>query len=169
MQFEPESGLKFDGTLYNNRAITKRNLSNSLNNGYKNVIHYSDSIINNGVKDARAALLAADIDGPIILPPGTYAVASNLTIANKVMFLPGAKLKPASGVVVTLSGGLETQNKQQVFDESASGTVNVSGMQDVRPDWWGANTTTSKPVYATGAAASDTWVDATGTTAHTPV
>lgn len=31
------------------------------------------------------------------------------------------------------------------------------------------NTTTSKPVWATGSAAASTWVDATGTVAHTPV
>lgn len=31
------------------------------------------------------------------------------------------------------------------------------------------NTTTSKPVWAVGAAAADVWVDATGATAHTPV
>jgi hypothetical protein len=31
------------------------------------------------------------------------------------------------------------------------------------------NTTTGKPVYATGTLAADVWNDATGTTAHTPV
>ncbi len=45
-------------------------------------------------------------------------------------------------------------------------TVNTFGKYAGKMLW---NTTTSKPVWSVGATAGSVWVDATGSTAHTPV
>jgi hypothetical protein len=144
MQFEPESGLKFDGNLYNNKAITKRNLSNSLNSGYKNVLHYSDSNITDGVRDSRAAIVAADAIGPVFFPPGVYAIASNLTFTNKPTFAPGARIKPSTGVIITLSEGFHATDTQYIFDTSASGSsIIVAKADHLTADNFGATPASS--------------------------
>jgi hypothetical protein len=91
----------------------------------------------NGIADARSALAQADGVGQTqVLGEGTYLVGSNLTLAANWVFLRGAKLKPASGITVTISGALQA-GAYQVFDISAGGTVNIGG-QDVLPEWYGA-------------------------------
>lgn len=49
--------------------------------------------------------------------------------------------------------------------EDISSRINTEGKHDGKMIF---NTTTNKPVYATGATAGAVWVDATGATAHTP-
>lgn len=50
--------------------------------------------------------------------------------------------------------------------ESLGATINTIGKHAGKQVF---NTTSNKPVYATGEAAADVWVDSTGTTEHTPV
>lgn len=56
-----------------------------------------------------------------------------------------------------------TATTAQLID--AASDINGEGKQEGKQVF---NTTTNKPVYATGPATTDTWVDATGATAHTP-
>lgn len=51
--------------------------------------------------------------------------------------------------------------------EDVTAAINTS--DDKAIGWRVFNSTTNKPVYATGSAAADAWVDATGATVHTPV
>jgi hypothetical protein len=51
--------------------------------------------------------------------------------------------------------------------EDATNAVNTSALK--RAGYQVFNTTTNKPVWATGGGDTDVWVDATGTTEHTPV
>src|SRR5687768_7678776 len=83
-----------------------------------------------GVADDRAALLAADnADGIVLNNPGTYRVASNLTLTGLLALTPGAKLKPDAGVNVHLSGGYKPwSDYQHCFDLSAGGTVTCGRM-----------------------------------------
>lgn len=112
------------GRLIENTGASKREFSEGMKQGFKNPFHYVDgTTISDGTTDARAALLAADAEGPITLPPGTYAVASNLTLTNNPFIQPGAKFKPANGVVITLNGGYTAEDTQHVFDISAGGSV----------------------------------------------
>ncbi len=92
-----------------------------------------------GIADATAGLAAAAADGAIVLPAGVYRVASNLTIATAVRFMPGAVLKPSSGVTVTLAGRV-TAPAAQVFDLSAGGAVVIGQGTDgvAQVAWWGA-------------------------------
>lgn len=74
----------------------------------------------------------------LLVPPGTYLVNSNTTIAANLRFAAGAILKPASGVTITL-GAPFTAPKSQVFDTSAGGAVAVAaGQGALLPQWWGA-------------------------------
>jgi hypothetical protein len=91
-----------------------------------------------GTTDDKAALGYAGAFPGYWVPPGTYAVASNLTITSTVSFAPGAILKPANGVTITLSGEI-IAGAWQIFDISAGGTiVGPVRNQLVLPDWWGA-------------------------------
>lgn len=126
------------GNLFNDLAAVKSRFSADMNAGKQNVRHYSDSAISDGSTDARAAILAADAVGPVLLPPGTYAVASNMTLSNKITFDPGAKLKPASGITITLNGGYIAEDTQHVFDVSAGGSVVVAERSYITPEHFGA-------------------------------
>jgi hypothetical protein len=131
-------GVLANGKLFSNRALTRRQLENDLNAGLQNVKNYSDSTVGDGTTDARTAIAAADTAGPVVLPPGTYAVASNLTLTKKITFLPGAKLKPASGVTVTLSDGYVANEDQHVFDISDAGVIVLTKKVPVYSEHWGA-------------------------------
>jgi hypothetical protein len=98
--------------------------------------------VGNGSTDDRAAIAAADTAAqaanvPVLIPSGTYRVATALTITSPVVFQPGAKIKPDSGITVTLSGGLSAP-MSQIFDHSAGGTVVPLKVDFYRPQWWGA-------------------------------
>lgn len=127
--FIPNPGVRIDGKLASPRASTRKNLSTDMKVGRQNVFDYSDATISDGTTDARTAILAADAVGPVLLPPGIYAIASNMTLSNNIMFEPGAKLKPANAVIITLSSGYIAEDTQHVFDLSASGTVVIPSDQ----------------------------------------
>lgn len=122
-------GVYPTGKLAVAKAATRKNLSTDMKVGRKNVFDYTDSTISDGSTNARTALLAADGEGPTTLPPGTYAIASNTTLNNNVKIKPGAKLKPANGVTLTILDGYEANDRQKVFDLSAGGTVVIPSGQ----------------------------------------
>lgn len=91
-----------------------------------------------GSTDDKAAFSYADAFSGYWVPPGTYAIASNLTITSAVSFAPGAILKPANGITITLSGEI-IAGAWQIFDISAGGTIaGAVRNQLIYPDWWGA-------------------------------
>lgn len=95
--------------------------------------------IANGSTDARAAFAAADLWAQqygldLVLSPGTYTIASDLTLTSGLKVPRGAVLKPASGVTVTINGAFDA-GLYQVFDTSGGGSVEV---RNPRPEWWGA-------------------------------
>lgn len=136
--FSVRPGVQIDGAFVNQTTDAKQKFSLDLNSPKPNVRHYSDSNIADGTTDARAAIAAADAVGPVEFPPGTYAIASNYTFANKPTFSPGAKLKPASGVTVTLSDVYKANPEQHVFDISAGGSISLTKKVPVYPEHWGA-------------------------------
>lgn len=133
-----DPGILATGKLLYAKAATRKNLATDMKVGRKNVFDYSDSTISDGATDARAAILAADGEGPLVLPPGTYAVASNMTLTKKPKLEPGAILKPASGVNIAIQDGYEAHDLQQVFDLSDGGTVTISGQPHITPYHFGA-------------------------------
>lgn len=93
--------------------------------------------------NARAAIVAALAAWDVIrFSTGSYSVASDLTIAaGKVLvFEPGAKLKPASGVKITINGEVQA-GRHEIFDYSAGGKVvlgSFSRTAAILPEWYGA-------------------------------
>lgn len=86
-----------------------------------------------GTTDARAALAVADGLGPFHLTPGLYLVASNLTITNRVVVDPGARLVIPSGVTVTFVGGVDAGD-YQIFN--IAGTGGVAGLRLSKMIWF---------------------------------
>jgi hypothetical protein len=78
-----------------------------------------------GVADARAAFVAAEVSDNVFVPPGTYRIASNLTLSKNLRFARGAKIKPDSGVTVTITGQIDA-GPWKIFDLSAGGTVTLA-------------------------------------------
>jgi hypothetical protein len=87
--------------------------------------------IGDGLADDYNALFEAakkqGTSGAIFLPPGTYAVGTSLTIACQVIFAFGAKLKPDTGVTVTLAGPVTTAPGDGIIAIGTGGTVSITG------------------------------------------
>jgi hypothetical protein len=109
--------------------------------------------VGNGVADDRPAFVAADgAGGTLYVPRGTYRIGSSLSLASDIRFEQGARLKPDSGVTVTLNGGLDA-GVFQVFDVSAGGQVKPNRVEEMIPQWWGAAADGSADDYPAIAAA----------------
>lgn len=96
----------------------------------------------NGTTDDRAGILKAQTAcgsaGTLLFPPGTFRVASDMTLTSAVTFLPGAVLKPDSGVTITIAGALSA-GVFQIFDVSSGGTIVFGGttIPEAFAQWWG--------------------------------
>jgi hypothetical protein len=98
-----------------------------------------------GTSDCATAFVAANIaaltGGEIHVPAGTWTIQSNITITAPIKFSDGAKLRPASGVTVTIASHLEAR-PSKIFDLSLGGVVRPTGpVKEFFPEWWGADPT----------------------------
>lgn len=66
-------------------------------------------------------------------------------------------------------GVLEAEPPNATTTELTDKDYPVNTLDSKQPGYMVFNTTTSKPVYAAGSLNTSVWVDATGSTAHTPV
>jgi len=100
------------------------------------------ALAGNGSIDDRGAIAAWDIflgsGKDFWLPAGTYRIASNLTIANRVRFARGAVVKPDAGVTVTFSGGVDADPVTRIFDVSNSGAYCWAPTGTLSQYSWGA-------------------------------
>lgn len=112
--------------------------------GFVSVLEYNPE--GSGSVNDRAAIAAADskaqeygTNTPIDLGAGmTYLVSSNLTITSPIIS-SGSKIKPASGVTVTINGDVRA-GVFKIFDISAGGSI-VFGdgvPREVLAMWFGA-------------------------------
>ena len=132
--------------------------------------------VGDGTTDNHAAFNLASTalgsTGFFELRPGVYYVASNTTISPSTIFYAGSKIKPASGVTVTLTQPFFALDTIQLFDLSAGGTIVVSLAQPyLTPQMFGAlangvndDTNALKQSLAACTAATCSWhfPDATG-------
>lgn len=114
--------------------------------------------VGNGTTDDRGAFATADttaiVNGAtLVLGPGTYKVASNLTVTSPIEIRPGAVIKPDSGVTVTLSGGVSAP-RRQIFDHSVGGLVVPKKVDYYHPTWWGPVGTSNDTATWTAMAAA---------------
>lgn len=89
---------------------------------------------------ANADSSAAAAGGVLYVPTGTFLIGSNLTLVSPVFIQPGAKIKPAAGVTITIKGPV-TAGLIQSFDLSLGGAVSFAGNRSIHtysPHWWGA-------------------------------
>jgi hypothetical protein len=98
---------------------------------------------------------AAGSSKALYFPPGTYRIASNLTInAKALQFSQGAMLSIDAGVTVTINGTIQA-GLWQIF--SGSGSVSLGGkFKDIPVSWWGPaadGTTDDTTVFAKAVAA----------------
>ena len=101
-------------------------------------------VVGDGTTDDRAAFASSDTSAtvsnlPLMLLPGTYRVASDLTITSPVWFITGAIIKPDSGVTVTLAGGIAVAPPSQIFDNSSAGGFVIKKLSaPIAVEWFGA-------------------------------
>lgn len=90
-----------------------------------------------GVSDDSASFQNPSTE--LFVPPGTYRIASNITITSDLVLSKGALLRPTTGVKVTISGSVQA-GLYQVFDRSGGGTIEFGGSRipEVFVEWWGA-------------------------------
>lgn len=112
----------------------------TLSNRFADQINVKDfGAKGDGSTDDVIAITAADTYGPLIFPKGTYVIGNNLTIANHVTMLSGAKLQIASGKTVTFNGGFDAP-VGQVFSGSGAAAFSSKYVITGYPEWWGATT-----------------------------
>lgn len=99
-------------------------------------------VIGDGSTDDRAALAAADTTAlglsSELFVNRICKVNSNLTLTSRVAFGPAGRLKPASGVTITLAGGFAAPTIRWVFDISLGGSVWTTADCDVSARNYGA-------------------------------
>ena len=93
-----------------------------------------------GVADSTAAFASASANTTnAVVPVGTYLFSSNVPLACSLELLSGAKLKPASGVTITLTAPFIAQDFQQIFDLSLGGNISIASSQPyLTPQHFGA-------------------------------
>ena len=97
--------------------------------------------------DSSTADLASAVKGvgktptTLVLGPGAWPIAATLTIPPNVNLKPmrGAVFAVATGVALTLNGGLEA-GPYQIFSCAGTGKVmlGLGAVREVLPEWWGA-------------------------------
>ena len=85
-----------------------------------------------GVADDRGAVVAADANGPFMFTPGIWRIASNTTISQDIIVMPGALIKPTNGAIVQITGDIIAGHRR-IFDVS-QGTI--SGLKKARLEWF---------------------------------
>jgi hypothetical protein len=101
--------------------------------------------VGNGATDDRAAILSAEAamgvgGGTLFFPPGTYRIATSLTLlpTTNLFFPGGAVLAPAAGTTVRIAGTVAAGLYQIVA--IGGGAVVFDRVQTLYPEWWGATT-----------------------------
>lgn len=105
----------------------------------------------------------------LVVPEGIHLLATSGTVSANLRFAPGAKLKPASGVVVKLIGAISA-GLYQIFDLSAGGgaAVEFGGrVPEVWVEWWGAKADGEEQITTDNRAAIQAACDAIQPTLNT--
>lgn len=108
----------------------------------------TNAAVGNGSDDAVSAINSAMATGSYRFPPGVYRIASSITLTGTIIIMPGARLRPASGVTVTIAGHVMA-GRHRIFDVSQGGTfVAAPAYQtgtpttEAYPEWWGVTGST---------------------------
>jgi hypothetical protein len=90
-----------------------------------------------GATDCRAAIVAAAASGkPVVFVLGDYYIATDLVLANPVVFLPGARVTGPGTATFAMDGGV-TAGDYQIF----AGALKLSSYRppaEAKAEWFGA-------------------------------
>lgn len=108
---------------------------------------FADGVNNDAVGINAFLPVLAAANRELLLVPGVYLLNDDITIDIPVTFHPGAIIKPRNGAQVTFNAEI-TAGKYQIFDTEddfyaepeAMTSIKITG-GDVRPEWFGATTT----------------------------
>lgn len=110
--------------------------------GIASVLDY-DAAAGGGSVDAVSAINSAMATGAYRFAPGVYRIASSITLTGNIIIMPGARLRPASGVTVTIAG-LVMAGRHRIFDVTQGGTFTAAPSYqtgtpttEAYPEWWG--------------------------------
>ncbi len=127
------------GEVLNDFLAKSHNPDGTLKNFYLNV--KDKGAIGNGTSpDTDAIHSANSLANNLMFSEGIYYIDSNLTLSKNLHFQLGAKIKPKSGVTVTIAGQFAAP-LAQIFDLSDGGAVVFGpGSQPgtIYPQWFGA-------------------------------
>ncbi|HUP77299.1 MAG TPA: hypothetical protein VM260_01970, partial [Pirellula sp.] len=106
-----------------------------------------DGTTNNYTMLLVAASTAASRGIPIVVPKGTFRVSTSVTISSRVIIDVGGLLRVNTNSVLTLSGGYDAGEYQNVFDVATGSSVVITNKQITTPYHWRANGTTDASAF----------------------
>ncbi len=95
-----------------------------------NPMDYPYAAWGNGISNDRAALFAADQDGPITIT-GNHRISSDLVLTKRLKREGNGRLTIDAGVTVTPLGGFDADARQLFY-----GAGSVAGLTDAWLEWW---------------------------------
>lgn len=115
-------------------------------NGIPAITDYN-AAAGDGTTNPASAIASGKAHGAYRFTGGVYRIASSITLDGYIYVLPGALIRPAAGVTVTISGHLSA-GRHPIFDLSLGGTVvgapahqTPFPLTHVYPEWWGTTGT----------------------------
>jgi hypothetical protein len=148
------------GTWTDNKFLTVSSLSESPSGSRT----FEFALGGNALRDWVIRWIGSNLAGQSISLSGVYATGQYFDGPPPVMTRHGGTFRNSINIS---AGGLGNRNATtaelaSVVHEINTSDYKVEGLQVF-------NSSTNKPVWATGNADNSTWVDATGAVAHTPV
>lgn len=121
--FQPSNGMNASQVNYTAAGAGAVAIpQNEWNDQWVSVLGYGP--VADGVTNDAPAIARADAVGDFMVPPGTYRIATNLTIANAVKFSKGAVFSLAPGVTLEFQSEIEAGYYSIFADAALSTAVN---------------------------------------------
>jgi hypothetical protein len=126
------SGFTFSVTTANPIVIGASNITFSISESISPImppfVSAKPECKGDGVTDDYAAMLAKQSRGgrELAVPSGTYLINTSLSLVGNIRFEAGAKIKPASGVVITIAADCLIFAVEDWQDTSAGGSFTAS-------------------------------------------
>jgi hypothetical protein len=123
------------------QEISEIRLQNQLDEYWISINKYT--VDPSGIQDSYGALMSAltASTDTIYIPKGVYLIGQNIVIpANKkLIFGRNARLKPATGVTLSINGTWDASDDDWIFDMSLGGIINGDfKVDEIHPEWTGA-------------------------------
>jgi hypothetical protein len=102
-----------------------------------------------------AAYDGGSVSAPLVLSAGRYTLSADLAIGEPLYFSPGARLRIEPGVTLSLEGGYEAGDMQQVFEMAPDAVLHVSRRNHLTPQHFGVTGKSDASNFAKAIEAAD--------------